>query len=655
VRKKIKRTIKYLVPIAIIAVAVLYYMNRKPASPEYTTIAVKRGELVQTVSETGTVKAAEKLELRFAASGRIASTSVKTGNIVKEGQILAVLDLSSLNIEARQASAGVREASAQYDKLKNGATPAELKVARANMAQSAAAYDRALKEKDASDSSADKAVKQAQKNLDDLQDKDINTTFEQAIAQAQTALDSAESTYSNALKNRRDSALTAISDKTKTAGVALDAIKTILENDTDGFKKAFSAENSGLKDNTADAYALAVDAKGISSTAYAAAADKSEQNVKAALEESINYLKRTANALFLCFQALENTVVSKDFSRASLDSYKTSISGNLTAVNAGEAALEAADQAYKDAILAYRNNTSSASEALKQSRAAYDAALISSANALDSARSAGDKENTAAASKVESARKAKEAAQAELDKISGSANFYDLAAASARIETAKAALEAAQKRLADSQITAPIKGTITDVAFDPGEYVSPANVIITMQGEDNLEVIVDTSEADIEKVRLEDPAEITFDAFGEDRKIIGKVYFIDPAETVIQDVVYYRTKVMLYTPQEIKGSKAASTSEDKLKDYAGLYAGIKPGMTANVVITTAKKSDVLIIPARAIVEKTGGEKAARVLVNGKLEERPAVLGLRGDEGMVEILSGVNEGENAVTFVKEPGK
>jgi multidrug efflux pump subunit AcrA (membrane-fusion protein) len=74
-------------------------------------------------------------------------------------------------------------------------------------------------------------------------------------------------------------------------------------------------------------------------------------------------------------------------------------------------------------------------------------------------------------------------------------------------------------------------------------------------------------------------------------------------------------------------------------------------MTANVVITTAQKDNVLIMPSRAVVQKNGGGKFVRVLVNGVIQETQATTGLRGDEGMVEVLSGVKEGDEVVTFIK----
>ena len=73
-------------------------------------------------------------------------------------------------------------------------------------------------------------------------------------------------------------------------------------------------------------------------------------------------------------------------------------------------------------------------------------------------------------------------------------------------------------------------------------------------------------------------------------------------------------------------------------------------MTANVKIVTAEEENVLFVPFRAVKSKNG-DKYIDVLVDGVPERKIVELGLRGDEG-IEILSGVEEGEEAVTFVKE---
>ena len=75
-------------------------------------------------------------------------------------------------------------------------------------------------------------------------------------------------------------------------------------------------------------------------------------------------------------------------------------------------------------------------------------------------------------------------------------------------------------------------------------------------------------------------------------------------------------------------------------------------MTANATIITAEKKDILVVPARAIVEKNGQGKIVRVLENDQVKEINVITGIYGDEGLVEILSGLKEGQEIITYIKE---
>jgi multidrug efflux pump subunit AcrA (membrane-fusion protein) len=152
-------------------------------------------------------------------------------------------------------------------------------------------------------------------------------------------------------------------------------------------------------------------------------------------------------------------------------------------------------------------------------------------------------------------------------------------------------------------------------------------------GDNQLEIEVDISETDITKISKNDEVEITLDALDENIKLYGKVYSIEPAETVIQDVIYYRVKIYF-----------------DIEDY--LRNQIKPGMTANTTITTEHKEDVLIIPSRAIIEKNGDGNFTRIISAGGLQEVKIITGLYGDDGLVEVVSGLTEGQEVVTYINK---
>lgn len=181
-------------------------------------------------------------------------------------------------------------------------------------------------------------------------------------------------------------------------------------------------------------------------------------------------------------------------------------------------------------------------------------------------------------------------------------------------------------------LVAPIAGLVTKVNKKVGESVGSTDVVVEMLSP-HYEIKVDIPEIDVSKLKLNNEAIITLDAFGEDTKLKGTITAIDPSSTEVQDVVYYTVTVSL-----------ADTDQP-----------IKPGMTANVAITTGLRSGILFVPFRTVRTKEDGRKYVRILRNGAEEERLIMLGLRADQGRVEILSGVSDGEAIIVSVNEPKK
>jgi len=163
-----------------------------------------------------------------------------------------------------------------------------------------------------------------------------------------------------------------------------------------------------------------------------------------------------------------------------------------------------------------------------------------------------------------------------------------------------------------------------------GEAVSinvPVAKVISASG---FEVEVNIPEADIAKVKLGDKSKVTLDAYGDDALFEAEVVSIDPAETIIEGVATYKTTLQF------------SEKDDR----------IKSGMTANLDILTAERHSVIAIPQRAVITKDG-QKTVRLLGdNNEVTEVNVQTGLRGSDGKIEILSGVNEGDKVITLTKE---
>lgn len=96
----------------------------KPAVKENLSINAK---------EENNSSVSGNLTLGFLASGRIESVSVKAGDVVKKGQILATLDAGNTLGALTQAKAAYSVAQANYQKVINGATGSTIDVAKANV------------------------------------------------------------------------------------------------------------------------------------------------------------------------------------------------------------------------------------------------------------------------------------------------------------------------------------------------------------------------------------------------------------------------------------------------------------------------------------------------------------------------------------------
>jgi HlyD family secretion protein len=203
----------------------------------------------------------------------------------------------------------------------------------------------------------------------------------------------------------------------------------------------------------------------------------------------------------------------------------------------------------------------------------------------------------------------------------------------ARLTQAKDGVSSVFSQIRDTYMYSPIDGVILKRNVDPFEttVANSPTPVFTVGNPGDLVIETNVPESDITKVKISQTANITFDALSPDQIFPGKVMEIDPASTVIQDVVYYRIKLKL----------------------DNLDPAIKAGMTANIDVHTAEAGNVLMIPLRA-VQTEGTQKYVQVLTDEKtntVTRKNITTGLEGDEGMVEVASGLNVGDKVVTFTK----
>lgn len=206
------------------------------------------------------------------------------------------------------------------------------------------------------------------------------------------------------------------------------------------------------------------------------------------------------------------------------------------------------------------------------------------------------------------------------------ANENSLQSISAQFSSAKARLQELQAQNAKTVLRAPLAGLVSKQEGKAGEIVSANVSIVSLISESQFEVEANIPEADIAKISIGDTASLTLDAYGSSVEFAGKVVSIDPAETVIDGVSTYATKVHFLE------------ADDR----------VKSGMTANIDIAGKQLKGVLAIPQRAVTSRDG-KKFVRILVGEKEKEIEVQTGFRGSNGYVEVVQGLNEGDSVILF------
>lgn len=199
------------------------------------------------------------------------------------------------------------------------------------------------------------------------------------------------------------------------------------------------------------------------------------------------------------------------------------------------------------------------------------------------------------------------------------------------ISDAQAANDAINSRMNKRRIYAPFSGTVARVGIKEGEAsgsvstTSTASGTITLISENDYEVTLKAPEISVAKLSVGQDVSISLDAYGKDVIFPGKITSINPAETIVDGVPVYETKV----------------------GFVNKDVRIRSGMTATATIIVAQKNEVLILPVNYIhTDKEGSY--VYVLNDEKTEKRVVTIGLRGSDSMVEVVSGLSEGEQVRT-------
>src|SRR5262249_14129918 len=163
-----------------------------------------------------------------------------------------------------------------------------------------------------------------------------------------------------------------------------------------------------------------------------------------------------------------------------------------------------------------------------------------------------------------------------------------------------------------------------------GEHVTEGQKLMQIPDLEHMALTAKVHEALVSRVAAKQPAIIKCGSFP-DRLLKGHV---DQVATVAAVTDFWASDVKVYN------TKIA------IDEY---LAGLKPGMTSEVTITTgATKEHVLTAPVQAVIG--GAEMAGKrqvFVMNGRIPEKRDIEIGESNDKMVEIKSGLKEGEEIV--------
>lgn len=176
----------------------------------------------------------------------------------------------------------------------------------------------------------------------------------------------------------------------------------------------------------------------------------------------------------------------------------------------------------------------------------------------------------------------------------------------------------------------PISGVITSRPVKIGDTVSIGVLIAAVVSTDSLYIEAFIDEADVAKLSLGQPVNISLDAYP-GQIFTGEIYMISPVV--------------------LGGKQEARTFEIRVK-FRENGINIKHGMSADVEVIVDRIKDILIVPSQAIVEKSD---AKFVYLNRKGKAvMTKVSTARYNWNFTEVTDGIKEGDIIVINPDTPG-
>ena len=667
------KTLRVISGALVLAVGGGGYVAYRTVKPEQVAIVARTttastGQVTETISASGSVEAADTVNVTAPATSTFSEVSVAVGDTVAKGQLLARLDSTSAQIQVDTAKANLLSAQAKLQQSLDGLTAPEraqltlsteqaaaqvkaaarsLSDAKSNAALTAKSYaltvdtarislDATVKTSELNAANYQAAIDTAQTNLDNAKaSAALNIkTYQAAIDTAQANLDNAKSTAeinAKTYQNNVDQAQAAVDNAKVNAGFSstsatnalnqamatLNAeIATLSTLQQDLFDKQNLHPNDPTNPEVVAAQAkVATQTRTVTSAQNALAtqqnnaasnAAKDSQSIKSAEQSSLT-------------NAITNQTLGLAKDQQSIASAETALKNANTSKEAGLAkdsqSITAAESSLRNAVASQTAGLLKDAQSVTQAQTSLRNALATQSSGLLK-----DKQSAASAqASLANAQLSLRSTQASNAVKLAPAKKADLLSLQSQVETAKVAITTAETALEETTITAPESGLITTLTARVGEAPGQ-NAFAVITTIDSLQVKVGFSEANAAKVKKGQRGVISLDALPT-VAISSVVESVDQIATSVQNVATY------YVTLKVPG---------------GAQQGVKPGMTASVEIIVNEATDAVIVPSSAITT-IGGRKSVTIRKDGVDTRSVVETGIIGSQG-TEVISGAADGD-----------
>ena len=564
-KKKSKK--KLVIGVGVLAVAAVaganIYGSRNAAEnviPQVEVVKAVRDNVQQTVETSGMVVSEEQKTYFSPVNAKVDVADVKEGEMVKAGTKLVEFDQKDLEREEKKAELNVKSGKLDMQNTLNKSAEAVQK--QQNAQGNAATLKQQVAAQEDYIANIKARISQANTNAQAAAAQAAAQKEADAIAAQAAQAEAAQKAYAAAQKKYQNETLPAYQTQLNMLADEMNQAQTAYNQSETDYQMAFQTWGSEQSDENAAALDVAESARNDAQIAY--------QNAKSAYED-----------------------------------YKTQkpTAPTMNDVNGGSTSEgSAADSIFSDSSESVTNNSSDTTVTADTS--ALEAELEKASNTLAELQSRLSSQQAVA----ESDPSAVTAEEKEKMEITNNLSELDQMSAQELVEAAK------------KGIKADFNGVITKVSVVEGATTALGTELFTLQNTDKVDVNVNVSKYDYDKVKEGQSAEIT---------LAGKTY-----EGEVTNISHIAT-------QNEKGASLISADVRIKNPDEDIFFGVD----AKVTIHAEEADDVVVLPAEVVnIGKTGS--FCYVIENGVITKKDITTGISSDE-YVEVLDGIQEGDEVI--------